>query len=115
MIRYHITLGATTTAGGKVVSAISNRSLNGVKVACAGDTVACPACKSEGVIEPDGIALILLDQMTGTLHPHRPYTLELESGVIEGMTDQHGATRLLTASERASFIRWHAAPAAPAT
>jgi uncharacterized Zn-binding protein involved in type VI secretion len=53
-IRYHITLGARTTAGGKVVSATSHRSINGVKVACAGDAVYCPGCNSEGVIEPDG-------------------------------------------------------------
>lgn len=53
-IRYHITLGASTTAGGKVISATSNRSINGVKVAYAGDSVYCPGCNSEGVIEPDG-------------------------------------------------------------
>lgn len=54
MERYHITLGASTTAGGKVTSATLNRSLNGVKVAYAGDSVSCPRCNSDGVIEPDG-------------------------------------------------------------
>lgn len=53
-IRYHIALGASTTAGGKVMTATSNRSINGVKVACLGDSVYCPRCNSEGVIEPDG-------------------------------------------------------------
>jgi len=53
-IRYYITLGARTTAGGKVLSATSNRSINGIKVAYAGDTVFCPRCNAEGVIEPDG-------------------------------------------------------------
>lgn len=53
-IRYHITLGASTTAGGKVITATSNRAINSVKVAYAGDSVYCPRCTSEGVIEPDG-------------------------------------------------------------
>lgn len=54
MERYHITLGAGTTAGGKVISVTSNRSINGIKVAWAGDAVSCPRCNAEGVIEPDG-------------------------------------------------------------
>lgn len=53
-IRYHITLGARTTAGGKVMTATSNKSLNGAKVAYAGDVVYCPKCGSEGIIESDG-------------------------------------------------------------
>ena len=53
-IRYHITVGASTTAGGKVMSASSNRSINGAKVAYAGDQVFCPKCNSIGVIQPDG-------------------------------------------------------------
>ncbi len=53
-IRYRITLGASTTAGGKVITATSNRSINGVKVAYARDSVYCPACNSEGIIEPNG-------------------------------------------------------------
>jgi uncharacterized Zn-binding protein involved in type VI secretion len=52
--RYHITVGASTTAGGKVISATSNRSINGAKVAYAGDQVSCPKCNSTGVIQPDG-------------------------------------------------------------
>jgi uncharacterized Zn-binding protein involved in type VI secretion len=52
--RFHITVGATTTEGGEVVSASSNRSINGARVACAGDQVSCPKCKSTGIIEPDG-------------------------------------------------------------
>lgn len=179
MIRYHITLGATTTAGGKVVSAASTRSINGAALACAGDTVVCPACKSDGVIEPDGlrlderfdgrqfalsddlcrckcqplprlvanqtfssqvvdgewlvartaaavktvaelnasgaragaepdgIPLVLLDPDTGKPHTHRPYSVELRGGVIKGTTDHNGATRPLSATERASFIQWH--------
>ncbi|GAB3440875.1 PAAR domain-containing protein [Massilia solisilvae] len=54
MERYHITLGASTTAGGKVTSAASDRTLNGARVAYAGDSVSCPKCNAEGVIEPDG-------------------------------------------------------------
>ncbi|OFA07239.1 PAAR domain-containing protein [Duganella phyllosphaerae] len=50
MRRYHITLGATTTAGGKVISASSNGSINGKKIALEGDAIICPACKSSGKI-----------------------------------------------------------------
>lgn len=52
--RYHITVGASTTAGGKVMSATSIRSINGAKVAYAGDQVSCPKCNSTGIIHPDG-------------------------------------------------------------
>ncbi|QBE62738.1 PAAR domain-containing protein [Pseudoduganella lutea] len=54
VIRYHITLGARTTAGGAVISASSARFINGVKVAVEDDKIACPACKSTGVIKPGG-------------------------------------------------------------
>lgn len=50
MHRYHITLGASTSAGGKVISASSCCSINGVAVAVEGDAVLCPACKSTGKI-----------------------------------------------------------------
>ncbi len=50
MRRYTITLGATTTAGGRVVSATSSGSINGVPIALEGDMVACPACKATGKI-----------------------------------------------------------------
>jgi uncharacterized Zn-binding protein involved in type VI secretion len=50
MRRYHITLGASTTAGGKVTSASSHGSINGARIALEGDTVACPACKTTGKI-----------------------------------------------------------------
>lgn len=50
MRRYAITLDASTTAGGKVVSASSQGTVNGATIALEGDVVACPACKSEGKI-----------------------------------------------------------------
>ena len=50
MKRHTITLGASTTAGGKVISASSTCSINGVEVALEGDSVFCPACKATGVI-----------------------------------------------------------------
>ena len=50
MRRYHITLGASTTAGGKVSSASSHGSINGARIALEGDTVTCPACKTTGKI-----------------------------------------------------------------
>jgi uncharacterized Zn-binding protein involved in type VI secretion len=52
--RYFITLGAPTTAGGKVASGSRFRTIGGVPVALIGDTCWCPACLSEGVIAPDG-------------------------------------------------------------
>ena len=50
MKRYTITLGASTTAGGKVIMATANGSINGVKIALENDLVFCPACKSQGKI-----------------------------------------------------------------
>ena len=50
MRRYTITLGAATSAGGRVVSATSGSSIHGVPIALEGDLVACPACKSTGRI-----------------------------------------------------------------
>ena len=50
MKRHHITLGAPTTADGTVTSASALASINGVRVALEGDTVACPTCGSTGVI-----------------------------------------------------------------
>lgn len=52
--RYHITVGANTDAGGKVISSNSIRWLNDVQMAYAGDPVSCPKCNSTGVIQPDG-------------------------------------------------------------
>jgi uncharacterized Zn-binding protein involved in type VI secretion len=179
MERYHITLGASTTAGGKVISATSSRSINGADVAYAGDQVSCPQCNSTGVIQPDrprnsdvfngrqvalsddlclckcnppprlvanqtfskqiinadwhvakagnvaetaaklntsgtsattgadGVPLVLLDPKTEEPYRSRPYKLGLKDKVIEGTTDQHGATRPLTAAERAAVVKWH--------
>lgn len=50
MKRHTITLGASTSAGGKVISASSNGSINGVRIALEGDAIFCPACKSQGKI-----------------------------------------------------------------
>ncbi|WP_272015300.1 PAAR domain-containing protein [Pseudomonas aeruginosa] len=50
MKRYHITLGARTTAGGTVTSAWEHASIEGRPMAREGDSVFCPACGSVGVI-----------------------------------------------------------------
>lgn len=50
MRRYHITLGASTSARGKVTSASSHCSINGVRMAVEGDSVLCPTCKTQGKI-----------------------------------------------------------------
>jgi len=52
--RYNITTGATTTAGGEVVSGMERTSFNGRMIAREGDRVACPACGTEGVIALTG-------------------------------------------------------------
>ena len=54
IIRYEITLGASTTAGGKVISADPFTTINGVPVAHEDDQVSCPACNTVGIIKPDG-------------------------------------------------------------
>lgn len=41
MRRHTITLGATTTVGGKVISASSSGSINGVTIALEGDLIYC--------------------------------------------------------------------------
>ena len=50
MKRYHITEGAETTAGGKVIAATSAIAIDGVHGALEGDALYCPACKSAGKI-----------------------------------------------------------------
>lgn len=50
MRRYSITLGASTTAGGRVISASSQGSINGAKIALENDLILCTACKSQGKI-----------------------------------------------------------------
>ena len=50
MKRYHITEGAKTSAGGKVINATSGISIDGISGALEGDAIYCPACKSVGKI-----------------------------------------------------------------
>ena len=50
MNRYHITLGALTTANGIVVSASSHGTINGKPIALEGDEIMCRSCKSTGYI-----------------------------------------------------------------
>jgi uncharacterized Zn-binding protein involved in type VI secretion len=52
--RFLITLGAATTANGKVTTATSLRRIGGAAVALEGDAVHCPACGRDGVIRLDG-------------------------------------------------------------
>lgn len=81
MKRYHVTLGAKTTAGGTVVSASSNSAINGKKMALENDRIVCPACKSDGVIvcvEPripetsDGLKVALHDDLCRCKCPAPP-------------------------------------------
>jgi uncharacterized Zn-binding protein involved in type VI secretion len=52
--RCYITLGAGTDAGGKVVTASSSVTLDGVPRALEGDLVDCPNCRAQGSIGCDG-------------------------------------------------------------
>jgi len=51
--RSYITLGAATSAGGRVSSASALLSINGIRAALEADTVWCEACHSNGVIALD--------------------------------------------------------------
>jgi uncharacterized Zn-binding protein involved in type VI secretion len=175
--RYYITLGAPTTAGGKVVSANHLDTIDGVPVALEGDKCWCSKCNCEGIIMLDGprisetfngrevalsddlcvcecappprlvtaqtfayqvidtdsraaeavataktaeklntaetgasdpyrIPILLLDPATDEPFKNRRYRLELGDKVIEGTTDQNGATRPLTAAERTAIVKW---------
>ena len=67
--RYFITLGAPTTAGGKVTSSSRFETINGAPLAVEGDTCWCPKCLSEGVIRPDGPRLLeSIDGRQAALH-----------------------------------------------
>lgn len=55
--RRYIVLGAATEAGGKVVTASSLMSLDGVPRALEGDLVSCPTCGAEGRIACAGARL----------------------------------------------------------
>jgi uncharacterized Zn-binding protein involved in type VI secretion len=50
MKRHTITEGAKTTAGGTVIAASSNGSINGARIALENDPIYCKACKSAGHI-----------------------------------------------------------------
>lgn len=50
MRRYHITLGALTTANGQVVSACGRGSIDGKQAVLEGDKIMCRACKSTGYV-----------------------------------------------------------------
>lgn len=177
MRRFYITLGAPTSADGKVISANHLDTINGVPMALEGDKCWCPACDAEGTIvldgprlsetfegrefalsddlcvcqcDPpprllaahtfacqefdgdwhaaqagaaalaaaklnaaaggappsDGIPFVLLDPRTQEPYAHRPYRLRLRDGVIEGTTNGSGATRPLSAAERAAVLAW---------
>lgn len=49
--RYHIRVGAKTTAGGTVKTASSYCTVDGARLALEGDKVDCPTCGTTGVIQ----------------------------------------------------------------
>ncbi|MBC2690421.1 PAAR domain-containing protein [Pseudomonas kielensis] len=66
MRRYHITVGAKTTADGTVMTGYEFWTIDGQPIAREGDEVACPACDSTGVIVCDGPHLV--DLMQARVH-----------------------------------------------
>jgi uncharacterized Zn-binding protein involved in type VI secretion len=58
-------------------------------------------------IPTDALPLLLLRPGTQEPFKHRPYRLQLKDKVIEGTTDEHGATKPLDASERESVLTWY--------
>jgi len=54
MKRYHITVGAKTTADGTVRTGNARCSIDGMAQSVEGDEIDCPACESTGVIVCDG-------------------------------------------------------------
>lgn len=64
------------------------------------------AVESDAIPTRD-VPLVLLDPDTQQPFKNRAYRLQLTNAVIEGTTDQNGATRPLTAAQRAAFVKWH--------
>jgi uncharacterized Zn-binding protein involved in type VI secretion len=54
----------------------------------------------------DRVPFVLRDLQTGEVLRHCPYRLDLSGKDVRGTTDANGATRPLTAAERASFVAW---------
>lgn len=104
-IRYHITLGASTMAGGKVISATSNRSINGAKVAYAGDAVSCPKCNAEGVIEPDGPRLN--DSFDGRQVALSDDLCRCKCNPPPRLVASQTFSRQMIDGEWAAIVRWH--------
>jgi len=68
MRRYHITVGAKTTAGGTVRTGWDYSTINGQAMAREGDVVDCPKCDSTGTIVCDGPRLVdLLEERNAAL------------------------------------------------
>lgn len=75
--------------------------------AAAAETAAKRNTVAPSATEPEGVPILLLDPDTHEPLKQRPYRLQLTDKVVEGTTDQHGATRPLSVSERASLVTWH--------
>lgn len=113
--RYYITLGAGTSAGGKVISSSHLDSIDGAGLALEGDRVECPACHSEGVIALDGPRLresldgrevALGDDLCLCRCSPPPRLVATQSVACQVLSaDWHAfATE---AAERAGILAWH--------
>ena len=110
--RHFITLGAATTAGGKVTSGSRFRTINAVPVAVEGDTCWCPACLAEGVIVPDGPRLDeTVDGRLAALHDDLcvckcsppPRLIAAQTNMFQSIDSDWYAGKLAAAAEAAAF------------
>jgi uncharacterized Zn-binding protein involved in type VI secretion len=62
----------------------------------------------------EAVPLRLVDRGTKEPYRYRPYKLEMPGGGIEGVTDDEGFTKPLSAAERAALIAWHITDTVPA-
>jgi uncharacterized Zn-binding protein involved in type VI secretion len=77
------------------------------KAAATAETAAKLNTAASSAKRADGIPLVLLDPDTQKPFKHHAYRLQLTDKVIEGTTDENGATKPLTAAERTSVVRWY--------
>jgi hypothetical protein len=94
----------------------SSQSIDADWLAAQADTLTATAGQLNEAVKraagPDSMALLLLDVETQQPYRQRRYRLELRDKVIEGTTDQNGATEPLTPAERAAVLTWQLGPAA---
>lgn len=121
MKRYNITVGAPTSAGGKVSTGNSCSVIDGVATAYEGDKCWCPACASEGVIALDGPRLsetwdgrevALSDDLCLCKCSPPPRLIAAQSRVYQMVDTEWHATEVNAAAEKVAILNSAGASAA---